>query len=167
MLAVLALIATGSVKLTSVYRVIQWPAIVLIAAVLPMATALEKTGVAELVAGTLVNAIGGLGPLAMLAVIFTVTAVTGFFISNTPTAVLFAPIAIHVAQVLGVSPQAFAMTVAIACSAAYVSPISSPVNMLVLESGGYTFMDFVKVGLPVLFLTLVATVLLSWALYMN
>jgi len=167
MLTVLALLATGSVKLTSLYRVIQWPAVVLIAAVLPMATALEKTGVAELFAGVLVDALGHLGPLAMLAVIFAVTAVTGFFISNTPTAVLFAPIAINVAQVLGVSPQAFAMTVAIACSAAYISPVSSPVNMLVLEPGEYTFLDFAKVGLPLLFLTLVVTVVMSWMLYMH
>ena len=167
MLAVLALVASGSVRLASLYRVIQWPAVVLIAAVLPMATALEKTGAAELIAGVLVDVLGHTGPFGMLAIIFAVAAVTGFFISNTPTAVLFAPVAINVAQALGVSPQAFAMTVAIACSAAYVSPVASPVNMLVLEPGGYKFVDFIKVGLPLLILTLAVTIVLSWAIYMK
>ena len=101
----------------------------------------------------------------MLAVVFMVTAITGLFISNTATAVLIAPIAINAAQASGVSPHAFAMTVAIACSAAYITPVSSPVNMLVMEPGGYTFLDFVKVGLPLLLLTMVVTVLLAWAIY--
>lgn len=167
MLAAVCLIATRCVKRESVYKVINWQAVVLIAAILPLATALNKSGVTFLISEGMVDTLGPLGPIAMLAVVFLVTAVTGFFMSNTATAVLLAPIAIDVAQTIGVSPHAFAMTVAIACSAAYVTPVSSPVNILVQEPGGYKFMDFVKVGLPLLFLTLIVTVALAWMLYVR
>jgi len=165
MLAAVLLIGGGCVKLESVYQVIDWKSVVLIAGILPLATALNKSGVSHLISIWLVIALEPLGSLGMLAVIFMVTAVTGLFISNTATAVLIAPIAISAAQASGVSPHAFAMTVAIACSAAYVTPVSSPVNMLVREPGGYSFMDFVKVGLPLQLLTLVATVVLAWFIY--
>lgn len=165
MLAAVLLIGAGCVKLESVYQVIDWKSVVLIAGILPLATALTKSGVSHLISVWLVSALDPLGSLGMLAVVFMVTAVTGLFISNTATAVLIAPIAINAAQASGVSPHAFAMTVAIACSAAYVTPVSSPVNMLVREPGGYTFMDFVKVGLPLQLLTLVTTVVLAWVIY--
>jgi len=165
MLAALVLIGARCVKLESVYQVIEWKAIVLIGAILPLATALNKSGVSNLISAGLVDALEPLGNLGMITVVFVVTTVTGFFISNTATAVMIAPIAIEAAQTSGVSPHAFAMTVAIACSAAYVTPVSSPVNMLVREPGGYTFMDFVKAGLPLQLLTLVVTVMLAWAIY--
>src|SRR5258706_1784430 len=116
-------------------------------------------------AEVLVAALGSLGPVAMLAFVFLVTALVGLFISNSATAVLIAPVAIEAAQTLGVSPQAFAMTVAIACCAAYVTPVSSPVNMLVMEPGGYAFGDYVRVGLPLLLLTMVVTVALVAVIY--
>jgi di/tricarboxylate transporter len=153
------------VNLESVYRVINWQAVVLIASILPLATALNKTGVTRLISVGLVDTLGELGPFAMLATIFLITAATGLFISNTATAVLIAPIAIDAALTIGVSPYAFAMTVAIACSAAYVTPVSSPVNTLILDPGGYTFMDFVKVGLPLQLLTLIVTVALAGVIY--
>ena len=101
----------------------------------------------------------------MLAVLFFVTALVGLFLSNSATAVLIAPIAIDTAKSLHVSPRAFAMTVAIACCAAFVTPVSSPVNMLVMEPGGYAFGDYVKVGLPLLALTMLVTVALVAAIY--
>jgi di/tricarboxylate transporter len=101
----------------------------------------------------------------MLMVLFLVTALVGLFLSNSATAVLTAPVAIEAAQALHVSPQAFAMTVAIACCAAYVTPVSSAVNMLVMEPGGYTFGDYVKVGLPLLVLTMLVTVALVALIY--
>ncbi|MDS4019268.1 MAG: SLC13 family permease, partial [Candidatus Competibacter sp.] len=158
LLAALGMIATGCVKLDAIYRVISWKTVVLIAGMLPLATALTKTGATELMAHQLVAALGSLGPVAMLAVVFLVTALVGLFISNSATAVLIAPVAIEAAQTLHVSPQAFAMTVAIACCAAYVTPVSSPVNMLVMEPGGYSFGDYVKVGLPLLALTMLVTI---------
>ena len=165
MMAAVGLVLTRCVKLASVYRSVNWPAVVLIAGILPLATALNKSGAAQLISVGLVNTLGPLGPFAMLAVVFVVTALIGLFISNTATAVIIAPIAVDAALAIGVPPQAFAMTVAIACSAAYVTPVSSPVNMLVMEPGGYQFMDFVKVGLPLLFLTMLATVALAGLIY--
>ncbi len=165
MLAAVALVLTKCVKLAAVYRTINWPAVVLIAGVLPLATALNKSGADQLISVGLVDALGPLGPFAMLAVVFMVTAAIGLFISNTATAVIIAPIAIDAALTIGVPPQAFAMTVAIACSAAFVTPVSSPVNMLIMEPGGYAFMDFVKVGLPLLVLTMVVTVALAGIIY--
>jgi di/tricarboxylate transporter len=165
LLAALAMVATGCVKLDAIYRVISWKTVVLIAGMLPLATALTKTGATALMANGLVTALGSLGPLTMLAAVFLVTAIVGLFLSNSATAVLIAPIAIEAAQALRVSPHAFAMTVAIACCAAYVTPVSSPVNMLVMEPGGYSFGDYIKLGLPLLLLTMLVTVALVAAIY--
>jgi di/tricarboxylate transporter len=165
LLAALAMVAGGCVKLEAIYRIISWKTVVLIAGMLPLATALTKTGATVLMAKALVAALGSLGPVAMLAFVFLATALVGLFISNSATAVLIAPVAIEAAQTLGVSPQAFAMTVAIACCAAYVTPVSSPVNILVMEPGGYAFGDYVRVGLPLLLLTMVVTVALVAVIY--
>ena len=165
LLAALAMIAGGCVRLDTVYRIISWKTVVLIAGMLPLATALTKTGATDLMAKELVAALGSLGPIAMLVVVFLVTALVGLFVSNSATAVLIAPIAIDAAQTLHVPPYAFAMTVSIACCAAYVTPVSSPVNMLVMEPGGYAFGDYVKVGLPLLLLTMLVTVALVAVIY--
>jgi di/tricarboxylate transporter len=165
LLAALAMIAGGCVRLDAIYRIISWKTVVLIAGMLPLATALTKTGATDLMAKELVAALGSLGPIAMLAVVFLVTALVGLFVSNSATAVLIAPIAIDAAQALHISPYAFAMTVSIACCAAYVTPVSSPVNMLVMEPGGYAFGDYVKVGLPLLVLTMLVTVALVAVIY--
>jgi di/tricarboxylate transporter len=165
LLSALAMVAGGCVKLDAIYRIISWKTVVLIAGMLPLATALTKTGAADLMAKELVAALGSLGPIAMLAAVFLVTALVGLFVSNSATAVLIGPIAIDAAQTLHVSPYAFAMTVSIACCAAYVTPVSSPVNMLVMEPGGYAFGDYVKVGLPLLLLTMLVTVALVAVIY--
>jgi di/tricarboxylate transporter len=165
LLAALAMIATGCVPLSGIYRHVSRSTIVLVAGILPLATALDRTGVTEAAAASLVETLGSLGPLAMLATIFLVTTLTGLFISNTATAVLIAPIAIDAALEIGASPHAFAMTVAVAASAAFITPVSSPVNTLVLEPGGYSFIDFVKVGVPMALLTMLITVGLCALLY--
>ena len=165
LLSALAMVAGGCVRLDAIYRIISWKTVVLIAGTLPLATALTKTGATDLMAKELVAALGPLGPIAMLAVVFVVTAMVGLFVSNSATAVLIGPIAIDAAQTLHVSPYAFAMTVSIACCAAYVTPVSSPVNMLVMEPGGYVFSDYVKVGLPLLLLTMLVTVALVALIY--
>lgn len=165
LLAALALIATGCVKLESVYRIISWKTLVLVAGMLPLATALGKTGTTALMANGMVGLLGSLGPIAVLAAVFLVTAVVGLFISNSATAVLMAPVAIEAAKSLHDSPQAFAMTVAIGCCAAYVTPVSSAVNTLVMEPGRYSFGDYVKVGIPLLLLTMIVTVGLASIMY--
>ena len=166
LLAALAMVGGGCVRLDSIYRVISWTTLVVVAGMLPLATALSKTGATTLMANDLVKALGSLGPILMLAVVFLVTALAGLFISNAATAVLIAPVAIEAAQALHVSPQAFAMTVAIACSAGFVTPVSAPQNMLFMEPGGFRFSDYVKVGLPMLLLTMLVTVALAKVIYL-
>jgi di/tricarboxylate transporter len=165
LLAALAMIATRCVNLDAVYRIVNWKTVVLVAGTLPLATALSKTGATTMMAHGLTALLGPLGPLAMLAAVFLVTALVGLFISNSATAVLIAPVAIDAARTLRVSPHAFAITVSIACCAAFVTPVSSAVNMLVMEPGGYTFGDYVKVGLPLLLLTMLVTVALVAVIY--
>ncbi len=165
MVAALALIASNCVKLDAIYRIINWKTVVLVAGTLPLATALAKTGATAMMAHGMVAALGSLGPLAVLATVFLVTSLVGLFISNAATAVLMAPVAIDAARALHDSPHAFAMTVALGCCAAYVTPVSSAVNMLVLEPGGYSFGDFVKLGVPLLLLTMIITVVLVSVIY--
>lgn len=130
------------------YKTINWESIVLIAAMMPMSTALEKTGVSALVSQTLVDSLGALGPTALLAGIYFTTSLMTMFISNTATAVLMAPIALVAAQQVGVSPYAFLFAVTLGASMCFASPFSTPPNALVMKAGGYSFMDYVKVGLP-------------------
>jgi di/tricarboxylate transporter len=165
LIAALALVASNCVKLDAIYRIINWKTLVLVAGTLPLATALAKTGATAMMAHGMVAALGSLGPLAVLATVFLVTSLVGLFISNSATAVLMAPVAIDAARALNDSPQAFAMTVALGCCAAYVTPVSSAVNMLVMEPGGYTFGDFVKLGVPLLLLTMLITVVLVSVIY--
>lgn len=130
------------------YKTINWESIVLIAAMMPMSTALEKTGASALVSQGLVESLGSMGPTALLAGIYFTTSLMTMFISNTATAVLMAPIALGAAQQVGVSPYSFLFAVTLGASMCFASPFSTPPNALVMKAGGYTFMDYVKVGLP-------------------
>ena len=132
----------------SAYKAIHWPSIILIVGMMPFALALQKTGGVDLVVKGLMEVGGGKGPYIMLGCLFVLCAVIGLFISNTATAVLMAPIALAAAKTMGVSPYPFAMVVAMAASAAFMTPVSSPVNTLVLGPGNYRFSDFVKIGVP-------------------
>lgn len=153
----LLMVIMGCLTMEQAYRAINWESIVLIAAMLPMSTALQETGGATFIADSLVTIFGGetdwlLGGVFLLTVIFTQV------ISNTATTVLLAPIAIGAAQDLGLSPHAVLMMVAVGASTAFVTPIASPVNMLVLNPGGYRFSDFIKVGLPLAIIFMVVSV---------
>ena len=130
------------------YKTINWESIVLIAAMMPMSTALEKTGASALVSQGLVDSLGSMGPTALLAGIYFTTSFMTMFISNTATAVLMAPIALVAARQVGVSPYSFLFAVTLGASMCFASPFSTPPNALVMKAGGYTFMDYVKVGLP-------------------
>lgn len=130
------------------YKTINWESIVLIAAMMPMSTALEKTGASALVSQGLVESLGSMGPTALLAGIYFTTSLMTMFISNTATAVLMAPIALVAAQQVGVSPYSFLFAVTLGASMCFASPFSTPPNALVMKAGGYTFMDYMKVGLP-------------------
>jgi len=149
----------------SAWRSIHWPSIILIVGMMPFALALQKTGGVDLAVQGLMEIGGGKGPYIMLICLFVMCATIGLFISNTATAVLMAPIALAAAKSMGVSPYPFAMMVAMAASAAFMTPVSSPVNTLVLGPGNYTFSDFVKIGVPFTLLVMVVCVMLIPVLF--
>lgn len=128
------------------YKTINWESIVLIAAMMPMSLALEKTGVDKLFSSTLINVFGSMGPHVLLASIYLSTSVMTLFISNTATAVLMAPIAMQSALSYGVSPLPFLFAVSFGASLCFASPFSTPPNALVMTAGGYSFGDYFKVG---------------------
>ncbi|MDC9606520.1 SLC13 family permease [Xenorhabdus griffiniae] len=136
------------IDMESAYRSIHWPSIILIVGMMPFALALQKTGGIDLIVKGLMDIAGNMGPRVMLVCLFVLCAMIGLFISNTATAVLMAPIAIAAANEMAVSPLPFAMIIGVAASAAFMTPVSSPVNTLVLGPGGYRFADFVKLGVP-------------------
>lgn len=149
LLAATAMILTGCFRtVADAYRTINWESIILIAAMMPMSFALEKTGVSEMVSGSLVEHLGDLGPHALLAGIYLTTSVMTLFISNTATAVLLAPIAVQSATAYGVSPLPFLFAVTFGASLCFASPFSTPPNALVMPAGGYTFNDYLRVGGP-------------------
>ena len=143
------------------YKTINWESIILIAAMMPMATALEKTGVSTLVSHTLVASLGTMGPMALLCGIYFTTSLLTMFISNTATAVLMAPIAMSASAELGVSPLPMLFAVTLGASMCFASPYSTPPNALVMQAGNYTFKDYIKVGLPLqIIMGIVMTVVL-------
>lgn len=148
-IAGLLMVLTGCFRnVEAAYKTINWESVVLIAAMMPMSTALEKTGVSAQISHTLVNSLGSMSPLVLLAGIYLTTSVMTMFISNTATAVLMAPIALSAAKEIHASPYAFLFAVTIAASMCFMSPFSTPPNALVMRAGQYTFMDYVKVGFP-------------------
>ena len=149
MIAAILMVLTGCFRnVEAAYKTINWESVVLIAAMLPMSLALEKTGASEYISNSLVSGLGGYGPLALMAGIYFTTSLMTMFISNTATAVLLAPIAMQSALQIGVSPYPFLFAVAVGASMCFASPFSTPPNALVMPAGQYTFMDYVKVGLP-------------------
>ncbi|HPN47476.1 MAG TPA: SLC13 family permease [Bacteroidales bacterium] len=149
MLAALAMILTGCFRnVEAAYKTINWESIVLFAAMIPMATAMEKTGASQMISGSIVGGLDSYGPYAVMAGIYLATSFLTMFISNTATAVLFAPIALQSALSMGVSPYPFLFAVTVAASMCFASPFSTPPNALVMSAGRYTFMDYVKMGLP-------------------
>ncbi len=149
MIAAVLMVLTGCFRnVEEAYKTINWQSIVLIGAMLPMSLALEKTGAATMISNGFVKGLGDFGPIILLAGIYFRTSLLTLFISNTATAVLFAPIAMHAANEIGVSPYPFLFAVTVAASMCFASPFSTPPNALVMSAGRYTFMDYVKVGLP-------------------
>ena len=147
--AAILMILTGCLRsVESAYQTINWESIVLIGAMLPMSIALEETGISAVISNAIVNGLGGFGSTAVLAGIYFATTILTLFISNTATAVLFAPIAYAAATALNVDPVPFLMAVAVAASMCFASPFSTPPNALVMSAGRYSFMDYVKVGGP-------------------
>jgi di/tricarboxylate transporter len=160
LLAAVAMVLAGCVTVEDAYRSVNWESVVLIAGILPMATALEKTGGMAWLVEVLSGALDGAGPLLLLAAVFILTSALSQVISNTATAVLLAPIASSLALGIGARPEPFLMALAVAASTAFATPVASPVNTLVLGPGGYRFGDFFKVGVLLQGVILVVTLLL-------
>jgi len=158
-LAATAMVCTNCVSVKRAYDSINWPSLVLIAGMIPMATALDKTGGLALIVDQLVDAIGTQSPYLMLVAFFLLTSVFSQFTSNTATAVLIAPVAFEVAHIMGVRPEPLLMSVAIAASTAFCTPVASPINTLVMGPGNYRFMDYVVIGVPLQILSMILATL--------
>jgi di/tricarboxylate transporter len=158
-LAALAVILTGCIDVDAAYDNIDLKTLFLMAGMLPMGTALTRVGLVDMVANGFVSALGQGGPVLVMAGLFALTALVTQVLSNTATTLLIAPLALATAQQLGVQPQAFIMSVAVAASMAFATPIASPVNTLVVSAGDYRFMDYVRVGVPMVILSLVTAVI--------
>jgi di/tricarboxylate transporter len=157
LLAAMMVVMTGCLTMDEAYDSINWKSIVLIAGMLPMATALQSVGLVDEIANQVTTGFGEADPIVVMAGLFLLTSGFTQVLSNTATAVLVAPIALATAANLEVSPHAFMMTVAIAASMAFASPVASPVNTLVLGAGHYKFSDYIKVGLPMIVIMFVIT----------
>lgn len=164
LLAAVLMVVTGCVRsVEAAYKTINWQTIVLFAAMLPMSTALEKTGTSAMIADFIVNSFGSSGPYVALAAVYFATSLMTIFISNTVTAVLMAPIALQCAIGIGISPMPFLFAVTVAASMCFASPFSTPPNALVMPAGQYSFMDFIKIGLP---LQIIMGIVMTFALPM-
>ncbi len=159
MVAALAMVLSRCLTMDEAYEFIDWRSLFLIAGMIPLSTALEKTGVVDWAAQGLVSSLGAIGPLAVLAGLFLFTTAFTQVISNTATTVIVAPLALASASQLSVQPQAFLMAIAIAASMAFATPVASPTNTLVMGAGHYTFGDYAKVGIPLIIIALVEVVL--------
>ncbi len=161
MIASLAAVATRCLTMEQAYRSIHWSSLVLIAGMLPLAEALQQTGGMELVADALISVAGDAGPYMVLSLVFFLTAAIGLVLSNATAAVLVSPIAIYTASILDLSPYPFAVAVVIAASSSFSTPVATPVVTLVVEPGRYRFGDFLKTGLPLLFLVYLTTLMVA------
>lgn len=151
---------TGCVPIAKAYNGISWTSVVMIAAMIPMGVALQKTGLAQIAANGLVNTLGAIHPTALLAGIFLVTSLFSQAISNSATAILMAPITLFAASKLGISPEPLLMVVAVSASTACLTPVATPTNAMVMTAGNYKFADYFKVGAPLLLLLFITTIIL-------
>ena len=150
----------GCVPFTKAYKSISWTSVVMIAAMIPMGVAIQKTGTAEMISNSLISFLGKENPTLLLAGIFLLTTTFSQFINNSATAVLMAPIVLLAASTIGISPEPLLITVAISASTAFLTPIGTTTNAMVMSSGNYKFMDYFKVGLPLLIIFVITTLLL-------
>jgi di/tricarboxylate transporter len=153
-------VLTGCIPISKAYKSISWTSVIMIGAMIPMGIALQKTGTAALIANNLVNYLGAIHPILLLAGIFLLTTIFSQVINNSATAVLMAPIALLAASSLHISPEPFMITVAISASTAFLTPVGTTTNAMVMAAGGYKFIDYLKVGTPLLILFFITTLLL-------
>lgn len=164
--AVAGLLAAGAIVLSRIlsveqsYRAIDWTTVILVGALMPLSIAMVETGAAKLMAEGLVGLLGSAGPSALLAGLFVLTAIMGQLISNTATALIVIPIGVAAATSMGISPRPVLMSTAVAAAGAFLTPIATPTNLMVMSPGGYAFGDYWKLGLPLLLWFFVVAVFL-------
>ena len=166
-LVVVAFVGLGIVPLQDVYTHVEWPVVVLLGSMIPLGAALETSGGTELIAGGLLSLTQGWPAWAVLTVLMVVTMTLSDVLNNTATAIVAAPIGIQMATTLGVSPDPFLMAVAVAASAAFLTPIGHKNNTLILGPGGYRFGDYWRMGLPLEVLVIgvaIPVILVVWPL---
>ncbi len=165
LLAAGAIILCGIMSVEQSYRAISWTTVILVGAMMPLSTAMIETGAAKMLADRLVALVGDAGPTALLAGLFVLTAILGQLISNTATALIIIPIGVAAATAMGISPRPVLMSTAVAAAGAFLTPIATPTNLMVMGPGGYVFSDYWKLGLPLLiwfFVVAVFIVPLIW-----
>lgn len=165
LLAAGAIILCGIMSVEQSYRAISWTTVILVGAMMPLSTAMIETGAAKMLADHLVRLVGDAGPTALLAGLFVLTAILGQLISNTATALIIIPIGVAAATAMGISPRPVLMSTAVAAAGAFLTPIATPTNLMVMGPGGYVFSDYWKLGLPLLiwfFVVAVFIVPLIW-----
>jgi di/tricarboxylate transporter len=150
LLAAFAMVLLRVVTVEQAYRSINWTTVILVGAMIPLSTAMTKSGAANMLADGLVHLVGERSPYALLAGLFVLTAILGQLISNTATALIIIPIGLAAAKTMGVSAQPVLMSIAVASAGAFLTPVATPVNLMVMNPGGYAFSDYWKLGLPLL-----------------
>ncbi len=161
------MVLTGCLTMEQAYRSIDWRAIFLIAGMLPLGTAMQETGAAEYLANQVMTLLGDAGPWPVIMGLYILTAMATMIIPTAALVVLMSPIVLSAMSDLGVAPETAMMAVAMAASASFTSPISHPANILVMGPGGYRFIDYLKVGVPltiVVFITVMVLLPILWPL---
>ena len=168
LLTALMLVAGRSINMNQSYRAINWNVVIIIACMLPMGVALQKTGAAKLIANSMVSLLGALNPRFFLAGVFVITTALSQIMSNSATAILMAPIIINASLQLGYDPAPFMMILAVSASTAFLTPFGTTTNMMVMNAGNYSFKDYLKVGSGLLFVFFVISIILIpilWPFY--
>lgn len=160
LIAAVVMVLSGCLDMNQAYKSIGWQSVVLIAAMIPLSIALDVTGGAELIANGLVDTLGAINPLVLMAGVFLLTSAFSQMINNTATAVLMAPIVLQAASVSGLSPYPLLITVSISASTAFLTPVGTTTNLMVMTPGGYSFNDYLKVGTPLMLIFLAVSLVL-------
>src|SRR5262249_42954568 len=150
LLAACALVLSGGVRVSQAYPAVSWSTIGLVGGMIPLSVAMQQTGAAELIAQSLVRVVGDAGPYPLLIGLVAITAVLGQLISNMATALVVIPVAVSAAEAFGVSVRPLLMAVDVMAAAAFLTPVATPGNMMVMGPGGYRFGDYARFGLPML-----------------
>ncbi|HSM56871.1 MAG TPA: SLC13 family permease, partial [Candidatus Sulfomarinibacteraceae bacterium] len=167
-IAATLMVAAGCLTMEEAYRHIEWQAVFLIAAMLPLGLAMDSSGAARYLAEGVIAATGALGPLGLIGGLFLLTTLATQIMPNPVVVVLMAPIALTTAADLGLSPQALLIAIALGAAASFLSPVGHPANVLIMGPGGYQLSDYLRVGLPLSLLALIVTLLvlpLVWPLF--